>query len=150
MTFDMIQLSPSGGIVFLGLTVMSNSCMGDKSFITPNIYFAQVTMTLQLEQMKLLCPILYSVHVFYVCFSQVLFLLFFFFFFFFEVGVEIHGLNEHLQFQLLSRSDVKIDITIQILLHPYLMDISIPLTRCLTCTLNHKFDRQHYTALITP
>ena len=49
------------------------------TIITPNIYFAQVTMTLQLEQMKLLCPILYSVHVFYACFSQVLFLLFFFF-----------------------------------------------------------------------
>ena len=48
------------------------------TIITPNIYFAQVTMTLQLEQMKLLCPILYSVHVFYVCFSQVLFSLFFF------------------------------------------------------------------------
>jgi hypothetical protein len=40
---------------------------GDKCFITP----------------KLLCPILYSVHVFYACFSQVLFLLFFFFFRFF-------------------------------------------------------------------
>jgi hypothetical protein len=48
-------------------TVMFNSYLGDKCFITP----------------KLLCPILYSVHVFYACFSQVLFLLFFFFFRFF-------------------------------------------------------------------
>jgi len=79
-------MSPEGDIVFRGLTVMSNSYLGDKCFITPNIYFAQVTMTLQLEQMKLLCPILYSVHVFYVCFSQVLFLLFFFFFLFLGVG----------------------------------------------------------------
>ena len=61
-----IQLSP-------------NSYLGDTCFITPNVYFAQVTMILQLEQMQLLCPILYSVHVFYVCFSQVLFLLFFFY-----------------------------------------------------------------------
>ena len=105
---------------------MSNSYLGYKCFITPNIYFAQVTMTLQLEQMKLLCPILYSVHVFYVCFSQVLFLLFFFFFLFLGGWGELHGLNEHLQFQLVSRSDVKIDILIQILPHSNLMDIIIP------------------------
>jgi len=76
---------PEGDIVFRGLTNrhVPNSYLDDKCSITPNINFAQVTMTLQLEQMKLLCPILYSVHVFYVCYSQVtvLFLLFSFFFF---------------------------------------------------------------------
>ena len=41
-------------------------------------------------------------------------------------GGGIYGLNEHLQFQLVSWNDVKIDILMQILPHPNLMDIIIP------------------------
>ena len=53
------------------------------------------------------------------------------------LGGGLHGLNEHLQFQLVARSDIKIDILIKILPHPNLMDIIIPYTWC--STLNHQF-----------
>ena len=52
----------------------------------------------------------------YMYFMLVFLKYYFCYFSFFSVflgGGELHGLNEHLQFQLLSRSDVKIDILIK-------------------------------------
>ena len=67
-----------------------------------------------------------NIYVFRTFILCLFFLKYYFCYFLFFGGGELHGQNEHLQFQLVSRSDVKIDILIQILPHPNLMDIIMP------------------------